>query len=99
MPDNQDEETGVGHLPAPTPAPDDGIVSIASDDAALSDEELKRRQDALGTKRKPAGPQLGQGPDAGVFGIDQPEDVPPTEVTEAAELEPEDPEPDSSGIY
>lgn len=81
--DPQDEgiiETSVGQLPAAT-LPPQGPAAL--DDAALtpalSDEELRERQDAMGTRRKPAGPPLGPGP-AGAEALDQGADVPETDV-------------------
>jgi hypothetical protein len=91
--DSQDEETGVARLPAPTRAPEDNLAQAEFDQPpALSDEDLKARQDAMGTRRKPAGPRLGEGPATGAQPLEQVEDVPETEVTEAAEFDPDNPD-------
>jgi hypothetical protein len=85
--DPQDEgiiETSQGELPEPT-RPPEGPVAL--DDApqtpALSDEELRERQEAMGTRRKPAGPPLGPGPAGDLEALDQGADVPETDVIDA----------------
>jgi hypothetical protein len=98
MPDENDENEGtiqaeVGRLPAPTRAPEDAGLSNTREvtTPALSDEELDERQRLLGTRRKPAGPG-DDGTRAERFGDEEPSDVPETEVGNAAELDPENPD-------
>ncbi|HKR63271.1 MAG TPA: hypothetical protein VJZ00_06025 [Thermoanaerobaculia bacterium] len=100
MPDQQNDdnavETGEARLPEPTRAPARARAALEDEMAqqpALSDDELQRRQDALGTKRKPAGPQLDRGPAPGAAAmVERTEDVPETDVSEAPSFDPEDPE-------
>jgi hypothetical protein len=50
-------ETQVGSLPAATRAPELGRAHAkANQKPALSDEELRKRQATIGTRRKPDGP-------------------------------------------
>ena len=75
-------ETEVARLPEPQRAPARrGVQADALDDEpALSEEELRERQAALGVRRKPAGPPRRAPLTAA---DDQPSDVPETEVTPA----------------
>lgn len=78
-------ETTVGSLPAPTRAPENARAAAdALQQPALSEEDLRKRQEALGTRRKPAGPPLDADGrrSAGADALDQPADVPETDVTE-----------------
>lgn len=92
--DGGNVESGVARLPQPTRAPDDLSRAVEIQPPALSDEALKARQDALGTRRKPAGPPLGEGPAADSNARALIEDVPETEVTAAREYDPENPNDD-----
>src|SRR5688500_14605910 len=78
-------ETGVGRLPAATPAPPAAQLTDEMSTPALSEEELEERQRLMGTRRKPAGPPLRSPAGALEEDLDTPADVPPTEVSEAAE--------------
>ena len=82
--DNSDGviEAEVATLPEPQRAsPEELARSEAVQQPALSEEELQRRQDAMGTRRRPAGPPL-EG--ASRSAIDEhPSDVPETDVTPA----------------
>lgn len=73
-------ETEVAKLPEPRRAPPEGL-GLAEDiqQPALSEEELRERQDAMGTRRKPAGPPLEGGPLSIIE--EHPSDVPETDVT------------------
>jgi hypothetical protein len=75
-------ETEVARLPEPQRAPPEGL-GLAEDiqQPALSEEELRERQDAMGTRRRPAGPPLEGGPLS--FIEEHPSDVPETDVTPA----------------
>lgn len=94
MPNDQDDapgtESGEGRLPAPTHAPATRALDDSMQTPALSDEEIQERQDAMGKKRKPAGPPLGntRGP-GDLAPLDVTEDVPETDVTPAREFDPE----------
>lgn len=82
--DNSDGviEAEVATLPEPQRAtPDESARAEADEQPTLSEEELQRRQDAMGTRRRPAGPPL-EG--ASRSATDEPpSDVPETEVTPA----------------
>lgn len=86
-------ETGVAKLPAPTRAPEGSLAQAdALQPPALSDEDLKKRQDALGTRRKPAGPTLTEGPGGGAANaLDAGAGVPETGVSQAAAFDPDNP--------
>lgn len=73
-------EAEVARLPEPRRAPPEGLA-IAEDvqQPALSEEELRERQDAMGRRRRPAGPPLEGGPLS--ITEEQPSDVPETDVT------------------
>jgi hypothetical protein len=75
-------EAKVAKLPEPRRAPPEGLaIAEAVQQPALSEEELRERQDAMGTRRKPAGPPLEGGP---LSAIDEhPSDVPETDVAPA----------------
>lgn len=98
MPNDQHDdapgtETGTGRLPEPTRASERTAERLQQ--PALSDEDIERRQNALGTHRKPAGPPLGEGIGGGAAAREQVEDVPETDVVPAREYDPEKPpEPD-----
>ena len=73
-------EAEVANLPEPQRAPPEALaVDEAVQQPALSDEELRERQDAMGTRRRPAGPPLEGGPLSEI--PQQPSDVPETDVT------------------
>lgn len=75
-------EAKVARLPEPQCAPPEGIATAeAAQQPALSEEELRERQDAMGTRRRPAGPLLEGGPLSET--AEQPSDVPETDVTPA----------------
>lgn len=75
-------EAEVARLPEPQGAPPEGLATAeAVQQPALSDEELQQRQDAMGTRRRPAGPPLEGGPLSET--AEQPSDVPETDVTPA----------------
>ena len=82
--DNSDGviEAEVATLPEPQCAPPEELArGEAVQQPALSEEELQKRQDAIGTRRRPAGPPL-EG--ASRSAIDEhPSDVPETGVTPA----------------
>jgi hypothetical protein len=75
-------EAEVAKLPEPRRAPPEGLaIAEALQQPALSEEELRERQDAMGTRRRPAGPPLEGGPLSET--AEQPSDVPETDVTPA----------------
>lgn len=75
-------ETEEGRLPEPTPAPDDALAQGTDAEPTLSEDELDRRQAAIGKVRKPSGPPERENSRAA--GADtRPSDVPPTEATPA----------------
>jgi hypothetical protein len=76
-------EAGVASLPEPQCAPPEGLAPAeAFQQPALSEEELRERQDAMGTRRRPAGPSLEGGPLSALSAIEEhPSDVPETDVT------------------
>jgi hypothetical protein len=86
-------ETGVAKLPAPTRAPEGGLAQAEGmQPPALSDEDLKKRQEALGIRRKPAGPPLTEGPGGGAANaLDGGAGVPETDVSQAATFDPDSP--------
>jgi hypothetical protein len=56
-------EAEVASLPEPQFAPPEGLEAAEDiQEPALSEEELQERQDAMGTRRRPAGPPLEGGP-------------------------------------
>ena len=66
-------------LPEPQYATPEGLASLEDlQQPALSDEELRERQDAMGTRRRPGGPPLQGGPLADID--ERPSDVPETDV-------------------
>ena len=75
-------EAEVASLPEPQFAPPEGLA-VAEDiqQAALSEEELQERQDAIGTRRRPAGPPLEGGPLSDAE--EHPSDVAETDVMPA----------------
>jgi len=76
-------EAGVARLPEPQRAPPEGLAPAeAVQQPALSEEELRERQAAMGTHRRPAGPSLEGGPLSATI-EDHPSDVPETDVTPA----------------
>jgi hypothetical protein len=78
-------EAGVARLPEPQCAPPEGLAQADVQQPALSEEELRERQVAMGTRRKPAGPPLEGGPLSALSATDErPSDVPETDVTPAA---------------
>jgi hypothetical protein len=82
--DNSDGviEAEVATLPEPQCATPEELARAATDEQpALSEEELQKRQDAMGTRRKPAGPPL-EGASRSAIN-EQPSDVPETDVTPA----------------
>ena len=78
-------EAEVATLPEPQFAPPEGLARAeAIQQPALSEEELRERQDAMGTRRRPAGPPLEGGPHRALSAIEeQPSDVPESDVTPA----------------
>ncbi len=78
-------EAGVATLPEPQRAPPEGLAQAeALQQPALSEEELRKRQEALSTRRRPAGPSLEGGPLSALSAIEEhPSDVPETDVTPA----------------
>lgn len=75
-------EAGVARLPEPQCAQPEGLAALeANQQPALSEEELRERQDAMSTRRKPAGPHLEGGPLSAIE--EHPSDVPETDVTQA----------------
>lgn len=75
-------EAEVARLPEPQCAPpEDLALAEAVQQPALSEEELRERQVAMGTRRKPAGPPLEGGPLSA--SEEHPSDVPETDVTPA----------------
>lgn len=78
-------EAGVASLPEPQCAPPEGLAQAAAlEQPALSEEELRERQDAMGTRRRPAGPSLEGGPLSALSATEEhPSDVPETDVTPA----------------
>lgn len=76
-------EAEVAKLPEPRRAPPEGLA-LAEDvqQPALSEEELRERQAAMGTHRRPAGPPLEGGALANAID-EHPSDVPETDVTPA----------------
>ena len=75
-------EAEEARLPEPQRAPPEGLATPESaQQPALSEEELRQRQDAMGTRRRPAGPPLEGGPLSET--AEQPSDVPETDVTPA----------------
>ena len=82
--DNSDGviEAEAARLPEPQRAsPEELARAEADDQPALSEEELQRRQDAMGTRRRPAGPPL-EGSSRSAID-EHPSDVPETDVTPA----------------
>ncbi|HKO44912.1 MAG TPA: hypothetical protein VJU84_16665 [Pyrinomonadaceae bacterium] len=82
--DNSDGviEAEVATLPEPQRAPPESpSLSEAIQQPALSEEELQKRQDAIGERRRPAGPPLESASRSAVD--DNPSDVPETDVTPA----------------
>ena len=78
-------EADVARLPEPQSAPPEGLASAeALQQPALSEDELRERQDAIGTRRRPAGPPLEGGALANAID-EHPSDVPETDVTPAEE--------------
>ena len=77
-------EAAEARLPEPQCAPPEGLA-VAEDlqQPALSEEELRERQEAMGTRRKPAGPPLEGGLSALSDTEEHPSDVPETDVTPA----------------
>jgi hypothetical protein len=77
-------DTEECRLPEPTPAPDDSRARSITEDTGrtLSEEELDRRQAAIGTVRKPSGPPERRNSRAAEADT-PPSDVPPTEATPA----------------
>ena len=81
-------EAGVARLPEPRRAPPEGLaLAEAVQQPALSEEELRERQDAMGKRRKPAGPPLEGGPSLEGAPLsateEHPSHVPATDVTPA----------------
>jgi hypothetical protein len=78
-------ETEVGSLPEATRAPELGLAHAkAIQQPALSDDELRQRQAAISTRRKPDGPPREQRlPDDGA-------DSPPSSVPETGVTSPND---------
>ena len=84
----QDNADGVieaeeARLPEPQCAPPEELTALEDfQQPALSEEELRERQDAMGTRRRPAGPPL-EGGEGGPFSdaMENPSDVPETDVT------------------
>lgn len=78
-------EAAVARLPEPQYAPPEGLaLAEAIQQPALSEEELRERQEAMSTRRRPAGPSLEGGPLSALSAIDEhPSDVPETDVTPA----------------
>ena len=78
-------EAEVARLPEPHRAPREGLAQAeAFQQPALSEEELRERQAAMGTRRRPAGPSLEGGPLSALSAIEEhPSDVPETDVTPA----------------
>jgi hypothetical protein len=75
-------ETEVARLPEPQCAPPEARAAAEADQQpALSEEELRERQIAMGTRRKPAGPPLGGGSRSATD--ERPSDAPETDVTSA----------------
>ena len=82
--DNSDGviEAEVATLPEPQRAPPESPSrSEAIQQPALSEEELQKRQDAIGERRRPAGQPLEGASRSAVD--DNPSDVPETDVTPA----------------
>ena len=76
-------EAEVARLPEPQCAPPDGLAQAeAVQQPTLSDEELRERQAAIGTHRRPAGPPLEGGALASAI-EEHPSEVPETDVTPA----------------
>jgi len=78
-------EAEVATLPEPQCAPPEGLrAAEAIQQPTLSEEELRERQAAMGTRRRPAGPPLEGGPLSGLSAIEEhPSDVPETDVSPA----------------
>lgn len=77
-------EAEVARLPEPQRAPPDARTAAEEvQQPALSEEELRERQIAMGTRRRPAGPPLEGGSRSLVD--ERPSDVPETDVTSAEE--------------
>ena len=75
-------EAEAATLPEPQCAPPEELTrGEAVQQPALSEEELERRQDAIGTRRRPAGPPLEGGSRSAID--EQPSDVAETDVTPA----------------
>ena len=75
-------EAEVATLPEPQCAPPEALATADDDQQpALSEEELRERQIAMGTRRRPAGPPLEGGPLSDAE--ERPSDVPETDVTPA----------------
>jgi len=75
-------ETQVARLPEPQCAPPETRAAAEADQQpALSEEELRERQTAMGTRRRPAGPPLEGGSRSATD--DRPSEVPETDVTTA----------------
>jgi hypothetical protein len=74
-------EAEVASLPEPQFAPPKGLAAEDIQQAALSEEELQARQDAMGTRRRPAGPPLEGGPLSDAE--EHPSDVAETDVMPA----------------
>ena len=75
-------EAEVASLPEPQCAPPEALAQAETvQQPALSEEELRERQDAMGTRRRPAGPPLEGGPLSAIE--EHPSDVPETDVTPA----------------
>lgn len=85
----QDNADGVieaeeASLPEPQCAPPEGLTALKDfQQPALSEEELRERQNAMSTRRRPAGPPLEGGPLTASITAEQPSDVPETDVTPA----------------
>lgn len=73
-------EAEVASLPEPQCAPPEGLAAAEEvQQPTLSEEELRERQDAMGTRRRPAGPPLEGGPLSEA--PENPSDAPETDVT------------------
>ena len=74
-------EAEVATLPEPQCAPSEGLrAAEAIQQPALSEEELRERQIAMGTRRRPAGPPLEGGQRGALSAIQEhPSDVPETD--------------------
>lgn len=75
-------EAEEARLPEPQRAPPQSRTTAEEvQQPALSEEELRKRQEAMGTRRKPAGPPLEGGTRSA--NLEHPSDVPETDVTPA----------------